>query len=322
MEVENSLFNGFVSDIDVANTGWFGIANNDFLHSFNAPFFQAIWNHGGGLWTITGNQLSAPGQANASGIAFTSDGPDSFGGFPESVSGNVGFSFTGTCLYTDAHYSAVIASSNSFEGCGTYVTDSNGSNDYANNIFQYPTMQWTPQTGTEFPAKVLMGTYANAGVLTVQDFPTNFAIANQFVIDSSQGTMTETMNRTHAQAWGGFFGYSGPGTLALATGTNSTFPPVTSGNVEIFGRLFCANASAYMAGWTVLGHYSAAGRSGTGVFTPDTDADTAYAIGGASPRFSLTPQLLPGTSPGVEVVVGSGTPAASCTAKFEELVAQ
>ncbi len=29
--------------------------------------------------------------------------------------------------------------------------------------------------------------------------------------------MTETMNKTHADAWGGFFGYSGPGTLVLAT---------------------------------------------------------------------------------------------------------
>ncbi len=328
MEIEDSLFNGFVMDIDLNGVGWLGLSNNDMLHSFTSPFFQAVWNHGGGLWTISGNQFSAPNQASASGVAFTADGPDPFGGFPETVSGNVGFSFSGTCLYTDSHYSAVIATGNSFEGCGTYVTDANGNNDYANNIFQYPTMLWTPATGTEFPNKVLVGTYANAGSLTIQDFPTNFVLANQFVLDSSVGTMTEAMNSTHADAWGGFFGYGGPGTLVLATGTSSKFPPLTKGNAEIFGRLFCANASAYMASWSVLGHYglqgtpAIGGPSGAGVFTPDSDGDTTYAIGGTSPRFSLTPQLLQGASPGVAVVIGNGTPNASCTADLKEMIAQ
>ena len=72
LEITNSLLNGFVMDIDVAYVGGVGISNNNIIHSFKAPFFVGVWNHGGAQWNITGNQFDAPFQNNASAIVFSS----------------------------------------------------------------------------------------------------------------------------------------------------------------------------------------------------------------------------------------------------------
>ena len=208
------------------------------------------------------------------------------------------------------------------------MTDLNGSNDYSGNIWQYPTEQWTPATGTEF-GRVLIGTYANAGSLTVQDFPPSFDIVDKFVLDSAVGLETETIDTSHLDLRGGFRAYGGSGAIVLATGTNSQFPALKAGNAMLYGRLFCAHAGAYMASWSVTEHYgpSGAGFAPSGsVFMPDPDADTAYAIGRSAsqtrPRFPLSPRPRPGASPGVEVMVGAGVPNADCTADLHELIAQ
>ena len=327
VEVTNSLLNGFLMDIDIAYVGGVGISNNNIIHSFDAPFFVGVWNHGGGQWNVTGNQFDAPFQRDGSAIVFSSGAPDSYAGFPDNIVGNNFFEFSNTCVYNDKYYSAIEAKGNSAEGCGTYVTDQNGSNDYSGNIWQFPTEQWTKAAGTEF-SRVLIGPYGNAGALTVQNFQPDDAIVNRFVLDTAPGLETESIDRTHSDTRGGFSAYGG-GTIVLATGTRSQFPPLTAGNAMLYGKLFCANAGAYMASWSVVEHYGPSGRtfapSGS-VFMPDTDSDTAYALGtGGSrtrPRFALTPRPRSGASPGVEVVVGAGVPNADCTADLHEMIAQ
>ena len=318
----------------------------DFTNPAATTFVQPT-----GITSISGNAITLasglPSQLTAGdligvympefGIFLSNDSTGGFGGFPDTVSANSASSIGG-CYYGNNRYmTSLSVSGNAGIGGPQFQCDYTanggqwGSNGYLGNIYNgQPALLDDGSRNLLAETTMTVGSYANAGKLTVQDFTSAGPIINQTVTDSSTGLtcMNYNANFNHNTCSGAFgaYGGSGGGTLTLATGNNSTFAIFKAGTATVYGELSCST-TGYELSWRVEGHYTTNGTTDTPSgfsAVAEADGDTQYGLGGTTPRLSgataITPQLST-AGVGLQVVVGSGTGNNwSCTSELHELL--
>ncbi len=172
LSVTNSLINTVIGGVYLYGVAGVEISSN--LISvpgapFSSPSYQAIWMRDAGQVTISSNNISAPNQPDAGGVAFSGDPGNAFTGFPSTISDNTFFTLSGTCIFNDAHYDAITGTGNSAEGCGTFLTDLNGNNDYFDNTFQYPDVYSDGNRDTTVAKDLTIGSPENTGTLQIEN---------------------------------------------------------------------------------------------------------------------------------------------------------
>ena len=187
------------------------VSNNFFFHFGNSLPWQAVWLQNGGANTVTGNSAVGNGSVEAQpsmGIALTNDTAGGFGGFPDTVSGNVVFNTGGPCLYNNANMTTIVGAGNDLTLCNQStssistlavddmtlssaadpwnVTRAFGANLYAANNTGYPTIIEDGNGGIKVRRNLFVGGPYDTGIIDVESKG-----AGTFYVDGS-GNVTAT----------------------------------------------------------------------------------------------------------------------------------
>ena len=271
------------------------------------------------------------------GFFASQDNPGGFGGFPNTMTGNT-LDFIGGCaLGNDVNTKIMEATGNAVVGSMSATCDYTanggqfGTNGYVDNqVNNVAALIDDGNRNLLAETTLTIGSYANAGKLTVQNFQGSGQVVNQTVTDSATGLtcMRYNLNANHDACSGAFgaYGAAGGGTITFGTGNSSTFPIFNAGTATLFGEVSCSG-NGYQISWHIDGHYAASGgtdKAGAFSAVPEADADTQTALGGTTPKLTgataITLQPL-SNAVGLQLVSGSGNGGAwSCTAELHEMI--